>query len=115
MGNSVIDYILGDEDTRDGVKRMEIGERVDSDHLPLTVWLKGERAGGTKRGEGVRSRLVGCWTEEGVEKFRRKFGKKGGTEKGVEEDWKELKGKVKEVIEGMGKKRRGEKKGWWDE
>ena len=29
-GNSVIDYIVGNEETRREVERMEVGERIDS-------------------------------------------------------------------------------------
>ena len=54
-GNSVIDYVLENEDTRERVERLEVGDRVDSDHHPVAVWLRGEgreRSGRRKKGEG---------------------------------------------------------------
>lgn len=36
-GTVVIDYVLGNEETREGVRRMKVEERIDSDHQPVTV------------------------------------------------------------------------------
>lgn len=57
-GESVIDYLMGDERTK--VEKMVVKDRVDSDHHPLAVWIKG--------GEGERSKEKGImrrgdWTE----------------------------------------------------
>lgn len=41
-GNTVIDYVMGSEDVRSKVDNMKIGDRVDSDHHPVEVMLKGE-------------------------------------------------------------------------
>lgn len=58
-GKSVIDYILGDERTREEVKRVVVGERVESDHQPLIVWIRGKEegkeGGGEREGERERS------------------------------------------------------------
>jgi len=40
-GETVINYVLGEEEVRDKVERLEIGERVDSDHHPLVVCERG--------------------------------------------------------------------------
>ena len=50
-GSSVIDYVMGNEDTREKVDRMEIGEMVDSDHHPVVVWLREGRREKGGRGE----------------------------------------------------------------
>lgn len=45
----MIDYVIGDEETRDKMKRMEMGDRVESDRHPLVVpiregkWERGEK------------------------------------------------------------------------
>lgn len=39
---SVIDYVLENEESRKGVRWMRMKERIDSDHQPVTVWVKGE-------------------------------------------------------------------------
>lgn len=36
-GSSVIDYVIGNENCNEIVKEFKVGERVDSDHLPLIV------------------------------------------------------------------------------
>lgn len=41
-GRSVIDYIIVNETARDKIKRMEVGERIDSDHMPLIITIEGE-------------------------------------------------------------------------
>ena len=52
-GESVIDYVLTDEGGKEGTERMEVRERVDSDHFPLIVSIrgKGELEGKSKRKE----------------------------------------------------------------
>ena len=47
-GETVIDYILGDEDTRRWVKKLEIGDNVDSDHQPVIGSVGGEEGGGNE-------------------------------------------------------------------
>lgn len=46
-GMSVIDYIVVNDTARQEVLKMEVGDQVDSDHLPLGVWI---RAREEKRG-----------------------------------------------------------------
>lgn len=41
-GNTVIDFVIVDEEVGDGVERMRVGDRVDSDHHPIEAWIKGE-------------------------------------------------------------------------
>ena len=45
QGNTVIDYIVVNEESRKGIEKMKIGKRIDSDHLPLEVSLYRERFG----------------------------------------------------------------------
>ena len=48
QGNTVIYYIVVNEESREDIKGMKIGKRIDSDHLPLEVSLYRE---GTSRKE----------------------------------------------------------------
>lgn len=116
-GNSVIDYILGDERTRESVEKMVVEEKVDSDHQPVMVWLKGRRRKG-KEIEGRRKKgsYRGLWSEEGKEEFRKRIdvGSWGGGS--VEEEWGDMKGELKDrvgrALEGMEEgRRRGDKRG----
>lgn len=96
---SVIDYIVLSEAVKERVDRMEILERVDSDHLSVVVWIKG---GGSEnfRGRSERGDRVsrGVWTKRVIELLRKKLRGWGGEDKGVE-DWEMLRGKVRECIE----------------
>lgn len=57
----VIDYVIGDKEVKERVKRMRIGDKVDSDHHSLEVWIKGEiekerkGTGERRTGRGVRN------------------------------------------------------------
>lgn len=55
-GDSVIDYVLGNEETREKVEGLYVEGRVDSDHHPVTVRVKGghkerRKGNGIKRGK----------------------------------------------------------------
>lgn len=73
-GSTVIDYIIGDRETREKVKRMRVGDRIDSDHHPLEIWIEGKRRGGKRgRGRGEVERRVGGY---GMRKERRSLRKR---------------------------------------
>lgn len=36
-GCTVIDYLIGDEDVKGRIKRMRIGDRIDSDHHSVEI------------------------------------------------------------------------------
>lgn len=40
---TVIDFVWGDREVRERVERLKMGDRVDSDHQPVEIWIKGER------------------------------------------------------------------------
>ena len=117
--STVIDYVIGNEDTWEKVERLKVEERVDSDHQPLVVWVRGEMGGNVDRrksGERGRRGGRGNWTEEGRREFVRNFGKRVGGDWSVDEEWGELKERIKgavgkSVVKG-GEMRR--KEGWWD-
>lgn len=39
MGSSVIDYVIRAGEVREEVKRIEILDRIDSDYMPVEVWI----------------------------------------------------------------------------
>jgi len=85
-GYTVIDYVIGDEDVRGRIKRMRIGDRIESDHHPVEVWVEGkvERRRRGERIEGV-GRMI--WDEEGREMFREKMALEKTMGEGLEEAW----------------------------
>jgi len=116
----VIDYVMGDQEVRGNVEKIEIGDRVESDHHPIVVWIKGKIRRERKkerRGEIIRNRGI-WWNEEGNKKFKDRIGKieigKGTVEEEIEEATTRMRGAIKEEKED--KEGRGRKvKGWWDE
>lgn len=47
---AVIDYIMGNNKVKDRVDKMFVGDRVDSDHHPIKIWLEGDVYGRKERG-----------------------------------------------------------------
>lgn len=67
-GCTVIDYVIGDEEVRGKIGSMKIGDRVDSDHQPLEVWVEGE-VRRKKRNEKQRESGKVIWNRERCELF----------------------------------------------
>lgn len=114
-GNTVIDYVMGDGLVEEKIERIRIGDKVNSDHHPIEVWIRGEVGEkGGKRGKGRGRR--GVWDEEGRKTFKRKMEEtmveERGLKEGVEGDGK----KGKRGNGGSGKEWGGGNKGtrgWW--
>jgi len=117
-GNTVIDYVMGDEEMREKVINLKIGERIESDHQPVVVRVEGvKRSRGSER-RGIRRRMRrGIWNEEGREVYRRKMLETGWEKGGVRIVGDKMERRIKDIIEevenevGGGKQ---EKRGWWD-
>ena len=65
--NTVIDYVIGNEECREKVKRLRVGDKIDSDHHPIGV--RGETDEGGKnryRAGQSRERSMECRGEEEV-------------------------------------------------
>ncbi|XP_066596130.1 golgin subfamily A member 6-like protein 22 [Prorops nasuta] len=117
MGRSVIDFVVGDRETREEIREMEVEVRVESDHLPIVVKLSKERRKGGKREKwgGVRR----GWDKEQLERYKKRVEEVGWEEvEDVKERWERLQERVKKVVEEVKKERtegEGRKRGWWDE
>ncbi|XP_024878641.1 trichohyalin-like [Temnothorax curvispinosus] len=70
-GETVIDYIIGDEEVREKVERLEVGERIDSDHHPLILWVRGSSKRREKLSAIEGKRDLQEEIEEGTRKIRR--------------------------------------------
>jgi len=117
-GNTVIDYILGNEGLRERIERLETGEDNDSDHHPVIRWMREE--GKWEKGKSTRQGSKrGIWNEKGREKFRKEIGGTniGGNEREVGEEVEKMNERIKKALEGYGKgdnKRERRRQGWWD-
>lgn len=93
-----IDYVLGDGRMRERVERMIIEDRVESDHHPVVVWMKGEGGrkdrGGGRKGGARR----GKWDEEGKKEFERMIGKIGERKGDMQGEMKEMTERIRRTI-----------------
>lgn len=69
VGSTVIDYVLINTEARNEIKRLKIEDRVELDHLPLTVEMYRRRLIKKKKKE-EKWRQKRIWTEEGVTRFK---------------------------------------------
>jgi len=114
-GELVIDYVVGDEELWEKISRIKVEDRIDSDHFPVMVEIKGKEKGvGKKRGEG---KVKWEWSQEGKRTFREKLEKVWeGKEEDRKMDWKELRKDIQGVLrEGQGKEGGKKGRGWRDE
>jgi len=51
-GESVIHYILGEEEIREEIGYLKIRDRIESDHPSLVAWMRIEREGGMEKKGG---------------------------------------------------------------
>ncbi|XP_043280376.1 uncharacterized protein [Venturia canescens] len=119
-GETVIDYVIGDERTRGKVRNVIVEDRVESDHQPLVVTI---RKGGRKKGgrveREIRKGKGGKWSERKKEEYRRKMERIEWEEGDIQATAERTKEKIKRVMreseeieEEREQKKRG---GWWDE
>jgi len=120
-GGSVIDYVIGNEELREEVEKMRIGENIDSDHQPVEVWIGGEKeenSGREKRREERKGGYRGTWNKEGCEEFRKRLGKVEYEGKEIEVEMERMEEKIRGSLKEWERDRKGakeeRKKGWWD-
>lgn len=72
-GDTVIDYALMDEEGWKWVEKMEIEDKVDSDHQPMVVWLRGDGERGERDGGKTVGVKRGCGMRRGRRHLREKW------------------------------------------
>jgi len=112
---SIIDYVLINEELEEEIDQLIIGDNIDSDHHPLIVRLKERGGGRSKRGKERRIQR-GMWNEKGRERFKAELGRVEVSGGKVQEEVGKMEGRIKEIIKRMETERReyGKRKGWWD-
>jgi len=108
-GKTVIDYVIGDEETRGTIKKMKIGDKVDSDHHPLEIWVEGETQRGRKKDKEQEIRKV-VWDREGQERFRKSLRLERREGKEIDEEWKEIEEKVKKALKIVSERQRDKRR-----
>ncbi|KAH0810075.1 hypothetical protein GEV33_012716 [Tenebrio molitor] len=116
-GETVIDYVMVNEEAWDKIEEFKVGERVESDHMPLEVRTKGREQ--ERSMKDVKRKIVkNIWTEEGKEKYRARLREAKYEEGEINEKVRELSENVKNATEKKEIEIR-EKMGlwkneWWD-
>jgi hypothetical protein len=116
-GETVIDYVMVNEEAWDKIEEFKVGERVESDHMPLEVRTKGREK--ERSMKDVKKKIVkNIWTEEGKEKYRARLREAKYEEEEINEKVRELSENVKNATEKKEIEIR-EKMGlwkneWWD-
>jgi len=72
---SVIDYVIINEEIREEIMRLEMGDQVDSDHHPVIIKLRGGKKKGENR-KGGRDRRTGAIGGDGMRREGNGLGRK---------------------------------------
>lgn len=48
-----MDYVMGNTEVKERVKRMRVGDKIDSNHHPVEVWIRSEEERERGEREGV--------------------------------------------------------------
>lgn len=106
----MIDYVIEDREVSKEIEKMEIEKEVDSDHMPVVIWIRGEKDKGKGRENMGKNVNRGRWDREGRENFRKEIGEKEEM-RGLDEEFREMRERIKRVIErhteGTGRSRAG--------
>lgn len=73
----MIDYVIGEAGLRDRIERLEVEEKIDSDHHLVVVWVKKEKEkiGKEKDRRSEVEVKKYMWTEEEEQEWREKIQK----------------------------------------
>lgn len=111
---TTIDYVLCSEEAWEDVAEMRVLDRVDSDHQPLAVRIRGEAR---EMSKGPDRKEVQGWKEEDIETYKSKIERAEWTEKDPRALWADLAATVNEATvkrEAKAVWKTG-KNEWWDE
>lgn len=99
----MIDYVIREVEDKERIERLEIAGKIDSDHHPVVVWMKGskeikEEMRESKKGIKVKKIM---WIEEGERKLEEEMKKwhRGEVEiRSVKEEWKTMRRKIEDIL-----------------
>src|SRR5436190_10980259 len=97
-GNTVIDYVIGNKECREKVKRLRVGDKIDSDHHPIEVEVEGKRVEERRRGREQNRVGRGVWNVEGRKRFREEIERIERKGRGIEEEWEKMEKGLKEAM-----------------
>lgn len=103
--NTVIDYVIGDKETRNKIRTMKIGDKADSNHHPIELWVEGKTHRSRKEG---KKQIRINWNREGREWFKEKLKIEREQKNKIDEEWS----KIKKHKESIKKSRKRTKQGF---
>ena len=115
-GATVIDYVILSTESVGEVDRFEVGDRIESDHQPLCLYLKGGTISRRSR-EDRKKRKVIKWEEESIRKFKEGTREMKYEKEELQDAWKELEDKVRGCLDTREVVWKGKELGkheWWD-
>ena len=96
-GNSIINYVIGNQEATEEIIDTKVGKRTGSDHMPLEIEIGGPelQKNQEKKDEEKEKRE---WTNENVEKYLEECKDWTCNGRTVEEMWTEIKKKINEAM-----------------
>ena len=72
---TVIDYVIGDDEIRERIVRLEVGNLIDSDPFPIIVTVRGKRKKEKTFNKDIKIKRAGRsdWSVERKEQFEEKI------------------------------------------
>jgi hypothetical protein len=98
-GETVIDYVMVNEEAWDEIEEFKVGERVESDHMPLEVRTKGREQERGSMKDVKRKIVKNIWTEERKGKYRARLREAKYEKEEINEKVRELNENVKNATE----------------
>ncbi|XP_029054555.2 eukaryotic translation initiation factor 3 subunit A-like [Osmia bicornis bicornis] len=115
-GNTVIDYVIAEEQGKERMKRMGIGDKIDSDHHPIILKMEGWGVGKEEEKERKKPVARGNWSQQGRENFKKEINWKERRRGNLEEDMESMMVEFRKGLErGKENNKTQVRKGWWDE
>lgn len=97
-GTSVIDYVVRNEKAEEEIRTVKEGNRTESDHILLEVEIEGPwREKIVTQSDKIEVEKS-VWTKAGIEQYHRNCTGWTCAQEETEELWKEIKGKIQEMI-----------------
>ena len=92
----MIDYVITNREAKERIERLNVRNKLKSDHLPIEVEIEGERrreVEAQKEPKSVRGREAVRWDEDGIRRYKERLrGSRGGS------SWKEIKERIRAAL-----------------
>ncbi|KMQ82086.1 hypothetical protein RF55_24233, partial [Lasius niger] len=99
LGSSVIDYAICNAETWEEIEKFNVGERTESDHMPLEIVLQAStKVGKGQETEGEEEVEIEGWSKIRATLYKENLWKRKAEKVGIQGAWDELEGEVRKAI-----------------